>query len=89
MNKRIVEYDPVHSLHGNKKYFFNLEITEYLKQRKQYNSIQVKYYMDELEVLQDNPLHMAEATLVNNDDDEHVIIQTLTYSKTRCLLRSP
>ena len=45
--------------------------------------------MDELEVLQDNPLRMAEATLINNDDEEHVIIHTLTYSKTRCLLMSP
>ena len=39
--------------------------------------------MDDLEVLQDNPLHMAEATLINNDDSDHVIIHTLTYSKTR------
>ena len=39
--------------------------------------------MDDLQVLQDNPLHMAQATFINNDDEEHVITQTLTYSKTR------
>ena len=48
---------------------------------------QVNYYMDDLEVLQNKPLHMAQATFINNDDEEHTITQTLTYSKTRCVMR--
>ena len=39
----------------------------------------VTYYMDELEVLEDTPVHLANVTLVNNDVNDPVIVHTLTY----------
>lgn len=49
---------------------------------------QVNYFLDNLQVLQDNPLVMAGAHFINNDNNDHVIVQTLTYSKTRWLFQT-
>ncbi len=43
-----------------------------------YHLTDVTYYLNELDLIGDKPVHLATATFINRDINEHVISQTLT-----------
>jgi len=47
-----------------------------------YSLSSVEYNLDLLEVINNRPVHMARAKLVNRDNNDQLIHHTLTYSKT-------